>query len=196
MSETRSGTRASPDWDALQDLAVAQAGYFTTAQAAELGFSPELLHYHCRRGRILRARRGVYRIRHLPAQDDEQLVELWLWSDRRGVFSHETALALYDLSDVLPARVHRTVPAGWRRRRLRVPEVLRLHFADLADGEHQWVGHVPVTAPGRTLRDCVAISLQPDLLRQALETGLARGRFADGEVLGVRSYVEHFGEAR
>ena len=175
---------------------MSQAGYFTTAQAAGMGFSPELLHYHCRRGRIVRVRRGVYRVRHLPAQDDEQLVELWLWSDRKGVFSHETALALFDLSDALPARVHMTVPAAWSRRRLRVPQLLQLHFADLAEEDHQWVGHVPVTAPGRTLRDCVAISLQPDLLRQALEAGLATGRFADGEVEMVRSYVDHFGEAR
>ena len=121
MCPLRANTPTSPAWDALHDLAVSQAGYFTTAQAAELGFSPELLSYHCKKRRLQRTRRGVYRVRHLPAQEDEQLVELWLWSGRVGVFSHETALALYDLSDVLPASVHMTVPASWRTRRLRTP---------------------------------------------------------------------------
>ena len=32
-----------------------------------------------------------------------------------GVFSHDTALALHELSDALPARAHLTLPASWRR---------------------------------------------------------------------------------
>lgn len=183
-----------PDRQGLLELAVSQAGYFTTAQAAEVGFSPELLIHHLGRGWIERARRGIYRVRHLPAQDDEQLVELWLWSRREGVFSHGTALALYDLSDILPAQLEMTVPTRWKRRRLRVPEVLRLHFADLAEDERQWVGHVPVTTPAKTLQNCTAASLQPDLVRQALEQGLARGRFSEGEVADVRAWLDGFGE--
>jgi len=181
-----------PERQGLLDLAVSQAGYFTTAQAAEVGYSPELLIHHRKRGWIERTRRGIYRVRHLPAQDDEQLVELWLWSGREGVFSHRTALALYDLSDVLPAGVEMTVPARWRRRRLRVPEVLRLRFADLLDEERQWVGHVPVTSPARTLRDCADASVQPDIVRQALDQGLATGRFSPEEVAVVRAWLDDF----
>lgn len=181
---------SSPDWEALLDLAVSQAGYFTTAQAGALGFSPELLIHHRKGGRIERARRGIYRVRHLPAQDDEQLVEMWLWSERKGVFSHGTALALYDLSDILPTRVEITVPEAWRGRRLRVPGVLRLHHADVPEKERQWVGHVPVTKPARTLRDCVAAKLQPDLVRQALEQALERGRVAAEEVADVQTWLK------
>lgn len=101
-----------PDWEALLDRAVEQGGYFTTAQAEELGFSPELLIHHAKRHRILRARRGIYRVRHLPPQDDEQFVQLWLWSGQAGTFSHGTALALHDLSDILPHRIDLTVPAA------------------------------------------------------------------------------------
>ncbi len=180
----------SPDWEALLDLAVSQAGYFTTAQAAALGFSPELLIHHRKRRRLERARRGIYRVRHLPAQDDEQLVEMWLWSERQGVFSHGTALALYDLSDILPARVEMTVPEAWRSRRVQVPEVLRLHHADVPEQEWQWVGHVPVTRPARTLRDCMAARLQPDLVRQALEQALERGRVVAEEVADVKAWLD------
>jgi len=48
-------------------------------------------------------RRGVYRLEHFPAGEHEDLVALWLWTDRAGVFSHETALALHGLSDTLPS---------------------------------------------------------------------------------------------
>jgi predicted transcriptional regulator of viral defense system len=58
-------------------------------------------------------------------------VPIWLWSERVGVFSHETALGLHELSDVLPARIHLTLPAKWRRRRLRVPKGVVVHHADV-----------------------------------------------------------------
>ena len=131
-------------------------------------------------------------MRHLPAQEDEQLVELWLWSGQEGVFSHGTGLALYDLSDVLPAQVETTVPAAWRRRRL--PEVLRLHYADVPGEERGWVGHVPVTMPLRMVRDCVAAAVAPDLVRQAVEEGIARGRFGEEEVAEVVAWLDGFGE--
>jgi predicted transcriptional regulator of viral defense system len=160
---------------------VSQAGYFTTAQAGGLGFSPELLVHHRKVGRLLRARRGIHRVSHLPPQDDEQLVELWLWSRREGLFSHATALALYDLSEVLPSQVEMTVPRAWSRRRVRVPEPMRLHYADLPASDRQWVGHVPVTSPLRTLFDCVDSHLDVALIEQAVEQGVARGRFSEAE---------------
>jgi len=190
MSAALRESQSRPDWEALYDLAVSQAGYFTTAQAAELGFSPELLIHHRKRGRLERALRGIYRVRHLPAQDDEQLVVMWLWSGREGVFSHGTALALYDLSDILPARVEMTVPEAWQRRRLKVPKVLWLHHADVPAEERHWVRHVPVTKPARTLRDCVAAHLQPDLMCQALDQALERGRVAAEEVADVQAWVD------
>ena len=91
-----------PDWDSLFSTASGQDGHFTTAQAAEAGYSPQLLAKHLKAGRIRRVRRGVYRVVHYPAAEHEDLVVLWLWSDRTGVFSHETALFLHDLSDALP----------------------------------------------------------------------------------------------
>jgi len=45
----------------------------------------------------------------------------WLWSEQAGVISHQTALSLHGLSDVLPAQAHLTLPAAWSKRRFRVP---------------------------------------------------------------------------
>ena len=171
-----------PDWESLFDLAVSQGGYFTTAQAAEHAFSPELLIHHVSQRRLQRTMRGIYRVRHLPPQEDEQLVQMWLWSVQEGVFSHRTALALHDLSDILPSRVEMTVPTAWRKRRLRLPVGLELHYADLEPHERTWIGHVPVTTAARTLRDCSVAHISPELLDQAVAQGIARGLFDPKEV--------------
>jgi predicted transcriptional regulator of viral defense system len=91
------------------------------------------------------------------------------------VFSHETALALHDLSDALPGKVHMTVPPSWRRRRLRVPAGLVLHFADVGDTDRASYSAVPVTAPLRTLRDCIEANVASDLVRQGILQARRRG---------------------
>jgi predicted transcriptional regulator of viral defense system len=87
----------APDWDELFSIAQAYSGYFTTAQAAKAGYSLPLLHKYLVNGRVLRVRRGIYRLVHFPASEHEDLVVLSLWADQAGVFSHETALALQPL---------------------------------------------------------------------------------------------------
>ncbi len=171
-----------PSWDQLYEHAVAQAGYFTTAQAAEAGYSSPLLHKYLANGKVMRIRRGVYRLAHFPAGDDEDLVVLWLWSDREGVFSHETALVRHELSDLLPHDAEMTVPPSWRRRRLRVPMGLHLHFAPVPAGERTWYGAVPITTAARTIRDCRAAGVSPEFVDQAIRQGVGRGLFTEGEV--------------
>jgi predicted transcriptional regulator of viral defense system len=168
-------------------VAQGQDGYFTTAQAARARYSRPLLHKHLAGGKIVRARRGVYRVVHFPASDREDLVVLWLWSEQAGVFSHETALALHDLSDALPSKVHLTLPAGWRRRRLRVPVGLVLHFADVVERDRTSFGAVPVTVPFRTLQDCVEADLAPGLLDQAVRQARRRGLITAAEESRLRS---------
>lgn len=178
----RSPDGSIPAWDRLYETAAAQAGYVSTEQAVEAGYSTALLQYHVRTGRLERVRRGVVRLAHFPPSDHEDLVPLWLWAGKLGAFSHETALFLHELSDVLPANRHMTVPASWARRRLRVPDGLVLHFADLGRKESGWKGPVPVTQPLRTVVDCSADRVAPDLLRQAIEQGVRRGLFTRTDV--------------
>ncbi len=166
-----------PDPDRLYEIAVAQAGCFTTRQAAEAGYSRPLLDHHVRGERFHRLRRGIYRLVHFPSGEDEDLVVAWLWSDRQVVASHGTALALHGLSDALPARIHLTVPASWARRRLTVPSGYVLHFADVPDAARAWAGAVPVTTPLGTVLDCRGGAVSPNLVAQAIRQGLARGLF-------------------
>lgn len=182
--------QATPRWDALFEVASGQEGLFTTAQAADAGYSPQLLQKHLHARRIYRVRRGVYRLVHFLPGEHEDLAAVWLWSDREGVFSHETALFLHGLSDVLPSRVQLTLPASWRERRLRVPRGVDLHHADVPQDERAWMGPVPVTAPHRTLADCIAAGVAPDLVEQAIDQAAARGIVSRAAVTELRRAAE------
>ena len=184
---------SKPEWGRLYETAGAQDGHFTTQQAVDAGYSSQLLLKHIRGGRVARVRRGIYRLVHFPAGEHEELAVVWLWSERSGVFSHQTALALHGLSDVLPGQLHVTLPAGWRRRRFRVPSGVVLHHAVVPIDERAWFGPVPVTSPSRTLSDCASAFFSPELLRQAAQQALRRGLVVKGELSEVEQALEPFG---
>lgn len=196
MKSANTKMNARPDWDKLYETAEAQEGYFTTAQAAEAGCSSQLLAKHLGNGGIIRVRRGIYRLVRFPAGEHEDLVIVWLWTERAGAFSHETALALHGLSDALPSWVHVTLPDAWRRRRFRVPEGVMLHYADVEEKERAWIGPVTVTGPGRTLSDCVEARVQPDLVRDAFEQAADRGLVQRDAMPQVVAYLKRFFSVR
>jgi predicted transcriptional regulator of viral defense system len=183
-----------PDWDRLHAVAVSQEGYFTTAQAADAGYSSQLLSEQIPAGRIERCwRLGIYRFVDFPAGDHEDLIVEWLWSERAGVFSHQTALARYDLSDVLPARTYMTLPAEWRDRGLLVSGEIVVHYDDVPLDDRVWFGPVPITSPRRTLEDCARGHLSPDLLRQAARQALSRGLVVLEQLPEVEKALAPFG---
>jgi predicted transcriptional regulator of viral defense system len=103
-----------------------------------------------------------------------------------GVFSHETALSLHTLSDVLPAQIHMTLPRSWARRGP-IPPLLVLHFAKLPESDCTWVGNVPVTTAARTLRDAVDAEMDPLLIEQAVAEGTARKLLRREDLRGIVS---------
>jgi predicted transcriptional regulator of viral defense system len=187
---------AAPNWQSLYDTAASQEGLFTTRQAAAAGYSDPLLAHYQKVGRIARIRRGIYRLVHFPSGDQEELVTAWLWTDAMGVLSHQTALALQGLSDALPGQIHLTLPLMWRQRRLRVPDGLVLHYADVPSQDRSWNGAVPVTSTRRTLNDCAFEGLSPDLLRQATKQALTRGLVTKAELADVEKTLKPFGGIR
>jgi len=103
----------------LFHIADMQMGYFTTRQAVAAGIPDNNHAYHIKVGHWKRESRGIYRLTNYPVSDYEELMVWYLWSRNRndvsqGVFSHETALDLYELSDVNPSKIHLTVPKGFR----------------------------------------------------------------------------------
>lgn len=176
--------RPNPD-DArkrLLEVARTQAGYFTAAQALEAGYSRRLQHYHARRGHWTRVDRGVYRLRDYPSTPLEDLVRWFLWTHGRAVVSHDTAAAVHELGDLLPARVHLTVVKGFRKR---LPPSLVVHRAALADVEVQEYGGLRVTTPLRTILDLLRDGTESDRLttvvREALDRGAVRRNTVERE---------------
>jgi predicted transcriptional regulator of viral defense system len=183
----------NPEWNRLYETAAAQQGLFTAQQAVQAGYSPQLLAHHVRAGRFSRVRRGIYRLVHFPAGEHEELVMTWLWSERAGIVSHQTALVLHELSDVFPANIHLTLPAAWHKRRFRVPPDIVLHHADVPVEDRAWFGAVPVTSARRTLNDCAGEGLAPELLRQGAQQALRRGLVKRAELGPVDDALAPFG---
>src|ERR1039458_5406008 len=103
----------------LFEFAEQQQGFFTTKQAKTAGFAENTHPYHVQVGNWIREHRGIYRLALFPAADRPDLVLWALWSRNRneeveGAYSHHTALSLYDLSDLNPAKLHMTVPISDR----------------------------------------------------------------------------------
>ncbi len=162
---------------ALLALAEQQGGYFTAKQALSVGYAYPEQHYHAKEGNWLKAARGIYRLAEYPLPPQAALIVLTLLSeDRQGrlqaVASHETALALHELGDANPARVHLTVPPGFRRR---MPPEVRLHRSVLATKDWEERGGYRVTTPLRTLIDIAASDESWPLLEGAVRDALARG---------------------
>jgi len=185
-------------WDTtLYELADGQAGYFTAGQARESGLHQVRLAQLHKSGDIERVTRGVYRLTRYPVSPLGQYMEAALWPqvrrpDARGVISHESALAVYGLSDASPAKVHLTLPEDFRIRRA-VPKRLTLHYADLKPREVRQVEGVPVTTAARAIRDAHAAHLGPALIRQAITDGRRTGHLTlddadhlEHELLGVK----------
>lgn len=100
---------------------------------------------------------------------------LWLWSERKGIFSHGTALGLWELSDYLPMVYFMTLPFAWKKRRLRVPGSVELFFDDLDSSEISWHGPIPITTVNRTLRDCAGAGIAFEWLKGARDNAVQRG---------------------
>lgn len=166
-----------PDWQHLCEIAASQGGYFSAAQAREAGYSAQLLQHYLRTRKIEREARSLYHLAFYPRGERDDLILDWLWSGCQAVASHDTALSIHGLSDILPVRRHFSVPASWERRRLEVPRGLVLYYGLPPEEDRTWYGCVPVTRPLRTLLDCQAVQVSPDLLEQARRQGIARGLF-------------------
>jgi len=171
----------------LSRLAQTQGGFFTAKQAARLGYTGSKRNYHVRAGNWVREHRGIFRLTLFPEPERSDLVLWWLWSrDRsdepRGVFSHQTALSLHELTDLMPARIDLTVPKGFRRG-APIPKVLRLHYAEVPSSDREVLDGVPVTKALRTILDLWGEGKAPKpLLISAFREALRRGLITRSEV--------------
>lgn len=161
----------------LLDIASSQGGYFTAKQARKAGYSYRLQHYHKAQGYWSEIERGVFRYADYPATEHEDLIRWTLWSRNRedipqAVVSHETALSIHELGDVMPGKVHLTVPEGFRKI---PPGGCILHKEFLTPEETETRDGFSVTTPLRTLKDVTEGTLSVDYLEKAARDAIRKG---------------------
>lgn len=171
----------------LYEIAEAQQGFFTTKQAKAAGFAENTHPYHVQAGNWVREHRGIYRLANFPQTERPDLMLWSLWSKNRagvtqGVYSHQTALSIHDLTDTMPVKLHMTVPTSFRRSS-EIPRVLVLHRDNLPEADVEVVYGVRLTKPLRTILDLLAEGEVPaPVLRQGLQEAIRRGLITRTEI--------------
>jgi predicted transcriptional regulator of viral defense system len=171
----------------LHEIAKSQQGFFTTKQAIRAGFAEKTHSYHVNAGNWIREHRGIYRLADFPTPERPDLMLWYLWSQNRqeipeGTYSHETALSLHELSDIMPSKLHMTVPKDFRRNSA-IPEILILHRVDVDKSDAQEMYGVRVTRPLRTIIDLLrSKQVDESQLKMAVNEALRRGLIGKREI--------------
>lgn len=122
------------------NIATNNNGVVTTSMVVAAGFSRGNIKYLVEKGMLEKSARGVY---ILPEVWDDEIFNLQS-RFRRGIYSHETALFLWDLTDRTPNRYHMTFPANYN---LTKPKEENVQCAQCKDTLYD-LGIVEVFTPG------------------------------------------------
>jgi len=175
----------------LFEIADRQQGFFTAKQAKACGYLRPNFHLRLESGDWTQEGRGIYRLGRYPVTERPELVLWSLWSRNRqdipqGIWSHETALDIHELSDVMPAKMHMTVPLNFRKR-AELPKVLYLHRAKLEKADIEVRQGYKVTKPLKSIVDCVLKgTIADNLISQALHQALERGLVLKSEFEAIK----------
>ena len=165
---------------------------FTTAQVLEHGVSCSTLYRLRDRGEVVELSRGVWRRADAPPTAHESLLAVALRAPH-GTICLLSALALHELTDEIPSRVHLAVPRGQHRPRITYPPV-EVYVFDPATFElgREWVEvapdeRLPVYGEVRSTVDALRMrnQLGTDIAYGAARRLLSRRRAAAGELLSL-----------
>lgn len=181
-------------FDELAALAEDNDGLVTAEQARAEGFTDSVLARLVQRKRIERIARGVYRIPYFSPGQFSQYREAVLWAKaNRGpepvALSHETALAVYGISDANPATIHLTLPRDARLRR-KTPKGVVVHHSDVSPDDISIQEGIPVTTIDRTITDLLQSRGRTDLLKQAVSGARREGYITEADAARLRRRIE------
>lgn len=162
----------------LFNLAAQQGGYFTAAQAKNLGYSYQAQAHHVRAGNWHRIDRGVFRLSEWVPELHDDLIRWTLWSKGTAVVSHETALAVYGIGEFESPRVHLTVPPRFSM----LDDAVVLHHADLPESDVAQQTGFRTTTSVRSLVDVAAQGADEDQLTRAIQEARAAGVLTIGQL--------------
>jgi predicted transcriptional regulator of viral defense system len=179
--------------DKLFEIANTQQGYFTAHQAQICGFKRPHFQRYLVSGEWEKEIRGIYRLARYPLAERPDLVVWYLWSSDRkgnpqGVWSHETALDFYDISDIMPSKLFMTVPTNFQRRRNLIPPHLTIYHANLRPEEVREHAGFKMTSLPRTFIDLVhGEQCEPSLLGDAFLAALDKGMISPSELAQLKT---------
>jgi predicted transcriptional regulator of viral defense system len=153
----------------LREIALDQHGFVTAAQALEEGIARPELAKLVSRERIDHVAHGVYRIPQVPATEYDNFMLAVLWTGApEACLSHDTALAIRELSDINPNSIHITVAEN-RRIKRRGGEGYTLHHEDLEPQQICWLDGIPIVDVRTAISQCIKSGVPSYLIRQAIE---------------------------
>ena len=88
----------------VRRMAEAQRGHISAIQMRSCGFTPKQIQLRRKRGELVEALPGVFRLAGVPDDLPGRLVAIDLWMDGDGFFTAETALYLLGLDGIEPPR--------------------------------------------------------------------------------------------
>jgi predicted transcriptional regulator of viral defense system len=181
MSDTAA---SGPNYRCLFLTASEQHGYFTSRQAHSCGYTRSLLSHQVKGGKFIRERRGLYRLRDYPSYPREEVVAAWLAVGKDvAVVSHESALDLHDLSDVIPNAIHLSVPRS-KRNLPKLPGVtIHTTTKTLRPIDVSVIDGICLTSPARTILDAAETGTAPEQIEMAIQQAVARGRVTRGQLI-------------
>ena len=161
----------------LFDVASLQQGYFTAKQAVKAGFSYRMQSHYRRNGEWLEIDRGIFRLAQFPNSLQEDYVRWSLWSRDRddqpqAVISHDSALTIHELSDVMASKIHLTVPSGFRKKK---PKECVFHRGIVSKKDKEQREGFYVTTPLKTIIDSAESNFSMDYLEQAVRQACDKG---------------------
>jgi hypothetical protein len=164
MSDQVFAERYQPVYERVYSEACIREGYLGDVEGEARGLSADLREAAIAQGALVRVAPGVVRLALFPASHLEHVILAWHATGARGVFSHQTALALLGLCE-LGEVLHLTLPPGAEAR---AEPRITLHEAEVPYASRIWRAGVPITRVERAFADCEAGGAEPEIVAAAL----------------------------
>ena len=155
----------------LYQIAEEQAGYFALSQAKEIGLQRNQIYRELKRGKFQKAGWGVYRFKQFPFTKFEEIHKVILNAGKNAIVGFQTALYIYELSDIIPDEIHLILPPNASRRR----EGIRIHTTQIEEKDITYFEGFAITRIARTIVDCAFSHVEDEQIRLAIFQSLRRG---------------------
>jgi predicted transcriptional regulator of viral defense system len=182
-----------PTFNKLAEIAADRYGFVTISDAEAIGVNPRRLQEMARRGQLEHPMNAVYRVPLIPVTPLDPYMQAALWPrGARAVISHSSALGLYELGDVNPAKIEITVPRAHRPRR-EIPHLYVAHREDLRPDEVTAFEGIPIVTAAKAIRQAHEVHLGAGLVRQAIEEARSQGLVKHQEVAELNRLLRESG---